>query len=306
MSGRVRKAVFPVAGLGTRILPATKAIPKEMLPVVDKPLIQYAVEEAAASGIEEFIFVTGRGKTALEDHFDRAHELEALLAQRGKLEALAAVCGCMPPAGRIAYTRQPEPLGLGHAVYCARPLVGEEPFAVILPDDLVLSHTPCLRQLIEVHEDTGGNVIAVMEVPNDQVRRYGIVVPGADDGRRVEVRGLIEKPEPAKAPSRLAVIGRYVLTPGVMAGLASAGTGHGGEIQLTDALAACVGREPLHGLRFTGRRIDCGDAIGLLQANLAVALERADLREAARAAIERELSLSVGRGSLAGDRRRSG
>ncbi|HLB07251.1 MAG TPA: UTP--glucose-1-phosphate uridylyltransferase GalU [Alphaproteobacteria bacterium] len=306
MPPRIRKAVFPVAGLGTRILPATKSIPKEMLPVVDKPLIQYAVEEAAASGIEEFIFVTGRGKAALEDHFDRAYELEAMLAERGKVEAVEAVRSCVPSAGRIAYTRQPKPLGLGHAVHCARALVGEEPFAVLLPDDLVLSKTPCLRQLIDVYEETGGNVVAVVEVPADQVRRYGILVPGPDDGRRVEVRGLVEKPEPAAAPSRLAVIGRYLLSPGVMASLAQAGAGHGGEIQLTDALAARIGHEPLHGLRFEGRRIDCGDAIGLLQANLAVALERADLGEAVRAAIEDELSLGLGRSARASERRRGG
>ncbi|UCH75271.1 MAG: UTP--glucose-1-phosphate uridylyltransferase GalU [Rhodospirillales bacterium] len=282
MAKRVRKAVFPVGGLGTRFLPATKAMPKEMLPVVDKPLIQYAVEEAAAAGIEDFIFVTGRAKQAIEDHFDISFELENTLANRGAADLLADVKAVHPEAGRVAYTRQGEPRGLGHAVWCARDLIGDEPFAVVLADDLVLADRPCLRQLLELHESTGGNVVAVTDVPPAHTSRYGILDVESDDGRAVAVKGLVEKPEPERAPSTLAIIGRYVLLPEVFAHLEQMSSGAGGEIQLTDSLAKMVGKAPFHGLRFEGRRFDCGDKLGLFEANIAFALERPDLVDGVR------------------------
>lgn len=278
MRRKVRKAVFPVGGLGTRFLPATKAMPKEMLPVVDKPLIQYAVEEAQAAGIEEIIFVTGRGKDAIEDHFDRSYELEDTLARRGKKDLLDELQSWMPKPGTVAYTRQVEPLGLGHAVLCAENLVGDEPFAVLLADDLILAKTPCLKQMVEVYETYGGNVIAATEVPLEHTSRYGIIKPGQDHGRVVEVRGLVEKPKPAEAPSRVGVIGRYILDPAVFRKLHTQKPGSGGEIQLTDAMAQLIGDMPFHGLRFEGTRFDCGDKAGFLMANLAFALERDDLR----------------------------
>ncbi|WP_439815058.1 UTP--glucose-1-phosphate uridylyltransferase GalU [Zavarzinia sp. CC-PAN008] len=273
---KVRKAVFPVAGLGTRSLPATKAIPKEMLPVVDKPLIQYAVEEAKAAGCEQFIFVTGRGKTALEDHFDHAYELEATLERRGKTRELEALKAWLPREGQVVYTRQQEPLGLGHAVLCARDIVGDEPFAVLLPDDIVLSKTPCLQQLTAAHDRTGGSVVAVMDVPRDQTNRYGILQPGGVDGSLTEILGLVEKPDPAVAPSTLSIIGRYVLSAEIWPFLEERKKGAGGEIQLTDAMARLVGRVPFHGLRFEGRRFDCGERLGFLEANVAFGLSRAD------------------------------
>jgi UTP--glucose-1-phosphate uridylyltransferase len=279
---RVRKAIFPVGGLGTRFLPATKSMPKEMLPVVDKPLIQYAVEEAQAAGIEEFIFVTGRGKSAIEDHFDRSFELERTLAERGKEAELKAVNQWLPRPGKTAYTRQQEPLGLGHAVWCARGLVGDEPFAVLLADDLILSQTPCLAQMVEAHAAVGGNMIAVMDVPQAHVKRYGIVAPGKDDGRLVEVKGLVEKPAPDKAPSAIAVIGRYVLEPAVFEYLERGLKGAGNEIQLTDALASRLGKSPFHGYRFEGKRFDCGDKVGFFEAQIAFALAREDIGPAAR------------------------
>jgi UTP--glucose-1-phosphate uridylyltransferase len=283
MAQPIRKAVFPVGGLGTRFLPATKAMPKEMLPVVDKPLIQYAVEEAQAAGIEEFIFVTGRSKTAIEDHFDHSYELETTLKERGKNAQVIAVNSWMPRPGQIAYTRQQVPLGLGHAVWCARNLVGDEPFAVLLADDLILADKPCLSQMVDVHNETDGNVVAVMEVPRDQTNRYGILDVEQDDGRLVKMRGVVEKPEPAKAPSNLSIIGRYILQPEVFEHLARIGRGAGNEIQLTDALAELVrGNKPFHGLRFAGRRFDCGDKVGFLQANIAFALSRADMSEAVK------------------------
>ncbi|HXP29602.1 MAG TPA: UTP--glucose-1-phosphate uridylyltransferase GalU [Stellaceae bacterium] len=284
MAHRVRKAVFPVGGLGTRFLPATKAMPKEMLPVVDKPLIQYAVEEARAAGIEEFIFVTGRSKTAIEDHFDRSYELETTLRERGKTAQLKTVNDWMPEPGQIAYTRQQTPLGLGHAVWCARNLVGDEPFAVLLADDLILSEKPCLKQMVEAHEETDGNIVAVMEVAREQTARYGILDIAGDDGRLVKVKGVVEKPDPKKAPSTLSIIGRYILQPEVFDHLGRVGRGAGGEIQLTDALAELIGRNnrPFLGLRFEGRRFDCGDKVGFLQANIAFALARPDLSEAVR------------------------
>jgi UTP--glucose-1-phosphate uridylyltransferase len=274
----IRKVVCPVAGLGTRMLPATKVIPKEMLPVVDKPIIQYALEEARASGIEQVIFVTGRGKSAIEDHFDRAYELEETLRRKRKKKELEALAAWLPEPGGISYTRQQEPLGLGHAVWCARHLVGDEPFAVMLVDDLMLGAVPPIGQLIEAHGRTGGGVIAVEEVPREHTQRYGILVPGEDDGRLVEVKGLVEKPHPAEAPSRLSVIGRYVLLPDVFRHLERRERGAGGEIQLTDAMARMIGSSPFHGLRFEGRRFDCGDKLGYLEAQIACALEREEMR----------------------------
>jgi UTP--glucose-1-phosphate uridylyltransferase len=283
MAQRIRKAVFPVGGLGTRFLPATKSMPKEMLPVVDKPLIQYAVEEAQAAGIEEFIFVTGRAKTTMEDHFDHSYELEATLEERGKDAQIVAVNSWMPRPGQVAYTRQQKPMGLGHAVWCARNLVGDEPFAVLLADDLILAETPCLKQLVEAHASTGGSLVAVMEVPHEHTNRYGVLDIASDDGRLVAVKGVVEKPDPKVAPSNLSIIGRYILQPEVFDHLAHIGRGAGNEIQLTDALAELIGgNKPFHGLRFDGQRFDCGDKVGWLQANIAFALARPDMAPAVR------------------------
>lgn len=279
---KLRKAVLPVAGLGTRFLPATKAMAKEMLPVVDKPLIQYAVEEARAAGIEQFCMITGRGKMALVEHFDVAYELEATLKERGKADALAMLRGQQMPPGSVVTVRQQEPLGLGHAIWCARAFIGEDPFAILLPDDLVLSETPCMQQLADAYEATGGSVVAVTEVPPEHTNRYGILAIGADDGRLVEVTGLVEKPAPADAPSNLSIIGRYVLTADVMGHLARMERGAGNEVQLTDAMARMIGSGPFHGLRYEGRRFDCGDKVGFLEAQLAFALKRPDLAPAVR------------------------
>ena len=279
MTKKLRKAVFPVAGAGTRFLPATKAIPKEMLTVVDKPLIQYAVDEARAAGIEEFIFVTGRGKAAIEDHFDHAEELRALLASRGKAAELAVLDEMQLPAGAVSYTRQQQPLGLGHAVWCARHLVGDEPFAVLLPDELFLAETPCLSELVEVHAAKGGCVLGLADVPREQTNRYGIVDPGDDDGHLITISGMVEKPAPAEAPSTLSIIGRYVLAPEVFAELGRHRAGVGGEIQLTDSIAALIGAMPFHGVRYKGERYDCGGREGFVQANIAFAMARADLAE---------------------------
>ena len=286
MAKKLRKAVLPVAGLGTRFLPATKAMAKEMLPVVDKPLIQYAVEEARAAGIEQFCMVTGRGKTAIIDHFDIAFELQATLQERGKTELQDMLEAMSVQPGSIVTVRQQVPLGLGHAIWCARAFVGDDPFAIILCDDLVLSDTPCLKQLADAHAETGGNVIAVAEVPHDQTNRYGILAPGTDDGRLVEVKGLVEKPDPADAPSNLSVIGRYVLLPEVITHLARMERGAGGEVQLTDAMAKMIGHAPFHGLRYEGRRFDCGDKVGFLEAQIAFALKRPDLAPAVRAFLQ--------------------
>ena len=273
----LRKAVLPVAGLGTRFLPATKAMPKEMLPVVDKPLIQYAVDEARAAGIEQFCMVTGRGKTALIDHFDIAFELEATLAERSKREALELLRSEAMPPGSISTVRQQVPLGLGHAIWCARTFIGDDPFAILLPDDLVLSETPCLQQLADVYHETGGNVLAVSEVPHEHTNRYGILKIGAVEGNRVEVEGLVEKPAPKDAPSNLSVIGRYILLPEVMEYLNMMERGAGNEVQLTDAMAKMIGHTPFHGLKFEGKRFDCGDKIGFLEAQIAFALKRPDM-----------------------------
>jgi UTP--glucose-1-phosphate uridylyltransferase len=274
---RVRKAIFPVGGLGTRFLPATKAMPKEMLPVVDKPLIQYAVEEASAAGIEDFIFVTGRGKSAIEDHFDYSHELQQTLVERNKTKELESIANLLPIPGQVVYLRQQEPLGLGHAVWCARRLVEDEPVAVLLADDLIKSETPCLKQMVQAYERTGGNIVAVMDVPREHTSRYGVLRPGRDDGRLVEVKGLVEKPKPADAPSTACVIGRYILQPEIFRELDRQETGAGNEIQLTDAMARLIGRQPFHGLRFEGRRFDCGDKAGFVEANIAFALAHPDI-----------------------------
>ncbi|OAN52272.1 UTP--glucose-1-phosphate uridylyltransferase [Paramagnetospirillum marisnigri] len=287
MARRVRKAVFPVGGMGTRFLPATKAMPKEMLPVVDKPLIQYAVEEAAAAGCEHFIFVTGRGKNALEDHFDNNPELVRTLKDRGKFDLVEAVTSWMPKSGQISYTRQSEPLGLGHAVWCARDLVADEPFAVLLPDDLILSKTACLKQMAAVHTEVGGHVVAVSDVPREHTKRYGILDVEFDNGRLAKAKGLVEKPDPEVAPSTLSIIGRYILHPAVFDVLDKKEKGAGGEIQLTDAISQTIGMVPFHGLRFEGQRFDCGDKVGWLEANLAFALARDDMAEAARELITR-------------------
>lgn len=286
MTRRIRKAVFPVAGLGTRFLPATKLVAKEMLPVVDKPLIQYAVEEASKAGIEYFIFVTGRGKAVLVDHFDHAPELEAVLRERGKQEPLDELLGGLPKPGTILATRQQEPLGLGHAVWCARAFVNDEPFAVILPDDLVLAEKPCLAQLIEAWEEVGGNLVAVEEVPPEQTAKYGILDVESQDGNLFKARGLVEKPEPEQAPSTMAIIGRYVLDPQVMTELSRTKPGSGGEIQLTDAMAATIGSLPFHGYRFEGTRFDCGDKVGFLEANLRFALNRPEMKDRVRGMVK--------------------
>ena len=278
MHPTVRKAVFPVAGLGTRILPATKAMPKEMLTVVDRPLIHYAVEEAKAAGIEEFYFVTGRGKVALEDHFDVAYEMEATLRERGKSQLLAELQAWLPAPGQVAYTRQQRPLGLGHAVWCARHLVGDEPFAVVLVDDLMVCDPPCLKQMIDAYEETGGNVVAVVEVPREQTSRYGVLDIVEDKGSLVRAKGVVEKPAPEEAPSNLTIIGRYIIQPEVFGHLENMKPGSGNEIQLTDGLAALIADgQAFHGLRAAGKRFDCGDKLGFLEANIALGLEHPEL-----------------------------
>ena len=273
---KVRKAIFPVGGLGTRFLPATKALPKEMLPIVDKPLIQYAVEEAADAGIEEFIFVTGRNKSAIEDHFDHSFELESTLSVKNKKQALSTVQQMMRNPGSVIYVRQQEPAGLGHAVWCARHLAQSEPVAVLLADDLILGRS-CIGEMLSAY--TGGNMVAVMDVPQSETQSYGIVTPGKDDGQLVEVAGLVEKPTPEQAPSNIAVVGRYIIEPGVFTQLGQQDRGAGGEIQLTDSLARQIGISPFHAFRFSGERFDCGSRIGFLQANIAFALQRDDLNQ---------------------------
>lgn len=278
----LKKAVLPVAGLGTRFLPATKVLAKEMLPVVDKPLIQYAIEEARAAGIEQFCLVTGRGKTALVEHFDLAYELEHTLKERTKTDALALLESTAMPPGSLMSVRQQVPLGLGHAIWCARAFVGDDPFAILLPDDLVLADVSWVKQLADVHAETGGNVVAVEEVPREHTQRYGILKVGTDDGRVAEVLGLVEKPKPEEAPSTLSIIGRYVLMPEVITEIARFEKGAGGEIQLTDAMARLIGRQAFHGLRCAGRRFDCGDKAGFLEAQIAFALKRPDLADKVR------------------------
>ena len=270
----IKKAIFPVGGLGTRFLPATKALPKEMLPVVDKPLIQYAVEEAAAAGIEEFIFVTGRNKSAIEDHFDHSTELEHVLRAKGKADALKTVQQMMREPGSVSYVRQQEPAGLGHAVWCARHQVGTEPVAVLLADDLILG-APALAEMVQAYQ--GGNMVAVMPVARAETGSYGIITPGAETDTQIEVTGLVEKPAPEDAPSTLAVVGRYIIEPGVFTTLSEGNKGAGGEIQLTDALASRIGHAPFTGVKFSGQRFDCGSKLGFIKANIAFALQRDDL-----------------------------
>ncbi|MCB8880941.1 UTP--glucose-1-phosphate uridylyltransferase GalU [Acidisoma cellulosilytica] len=283
----LKKAVLPVAGLGTRFLPATKSMPKEMLTVVDRPLIQYAVDEARAAGIEQFCMVSGRGKTALIDHFDVSYELEATLRERGKLEALEQLHRDRLQPGSISTVRQQEPMGLGHAIWCARTFIGDDPFAILLPDDLVLSQTPCMTQLAQAYKETEGSVVAVVEVPRDQTNRYGILKTGQDDGKLVEVTGLVEKPKPEVAPSNLSIIGRYVLLPEVIGHLTKMERGAGNEVQLTDAMAKMIGHSPFHGLRFEGERFDCGDKVGFLEAQIAFSLARPDLAPEVRAFLKK-------------------
>lgn len=289
MRKKLRKAVLPVAGLGTRFLPATKALAKEMLPVVDKPLIQYAVEEARAAGIEQFCFVTGRGKTALVEHFDIAFELEATLRERNRTKELAELEAMRIEPGSLLTVRQQVPHGLGHAIWCARAFIGDEPFAILLPDDLILADTPCLKQLADAYARTGGNVVAVVDVPREHTNRYGILKTGADDGRLVEVLGLVEKPAPHEAPSTLSIIGRYVLMPEVIGHLEKMERGAGNEIQLTDGMAKLIGHQPFHGLRYEGTRFDCGNKVGFLEAQIAFALKRPDLVDAVRGFLKQYL-----------------
>ena len=280
MSGPIRKAVFPVAGLGTRLLPATKSIPKEMLTVVDRPLIQYAVDEAREAGIEQMIFVTGRGKSALVDYFDSAFELEAVMREKGK--SLDVLEPSRAKFGEVVTVRQREPLGLGHAVWCARHIVGDEPFAVLLPDELMLGKPNCLAQLVAAYGKVGGNVVAALEVADSETHKYGVIDPGRTDGRLTEIRGMIEKPAQGTAPSNLMLPGRYILQPDVMRQLDRQERGAGGEIQLTDAMAGLIGKQPFHAWTFEGARYDCGSAAGFVIANLAAALDRDDVAPAIR------------------------
>ena len=272
---KIKKAVFPVAGLGTRFLPATKAIPKELLPIVDRPLIQYAVDEAREAGIEQMIFVTGRGKTAIVEHFDIAYELESTMEERGKDMSVLDPTRATP--GDIITVRQQVPLGLGHAIWCARAIVGDEPFAILLPDEMMHGSPGCMRQMVEAYERTGGNLVSVLEVPHEDVSSYGVIDPGKEDGALTEVRGLVEKPPVDEAPSNKIVSGRYILQPEVMRILEDQEKGAGGEIQLTDAMAKMIGTQPFHAVTFEGRRFDCGSKIGFVEATLALALERQDM-----------------------------
>lgn len=280
MNRQVTKAIFPVAGLGTRFLPATKSIPKEIMTLVDRPLIQYAIDEARAAGITEFIFVTSRGKGALEDYFDHAHELEANLERAKKHDLLEILRATNMDSGAIAYVRQHKALGLGHAVWCASRLIGDEPFAVILPDDVIAAEKPCLQQMVEAYAETGGNMVAAMEVPADKASSYGVLDIREDMGALVSVKGMVEKPKPAEAPSNLAVIGRYILSPQVLQHLDRKQTGAGGEIQLTDAIARQIlDHDNVYGYRFRGQRFDCGSKAGFLQATVAFGLARHELKD---------------------------
>lgn len=282
----VRKAVFPVAGLGTRFLPATKAMPKEMLPINDRPLIQHVFEEAREAGIEEFIFVTGRYKEMLEEHFDYQPELMQTLEARGKTEMLQKVLDSEMPAGKLFLTRQPKPLGLGHAVWCAARLVGNEPFAILLPDDVVLNKTGCLKQMIEAYNEFGGNIVAVRDVPRSETSKYGILDIEAEKDNMVAVKGLVEKPAPEKAPSTLSIIGRYILQPEIFNHLSVFETGAGGEIQLTDAMAKLIGTQPFHGLRFEGQHYDSGSRLGFIEANLAYGMNDPEIGEKVKSIIK--------------------
>jgi len=284
----IRKAVFPVAGLGTRFLPATKAIPKELLPIVDRPLIQYAVDEAREAGIEQMIFVTGRGKTAIVEHFDIAFELESTMVERGK--SLDVLKPTRATPGDIITVRQQVPMGLGHAIWCARAIVGDEPFAIMLPDELMVGKPGCMKQMVDAYEEVGGNLISVLEVPHDEVSAYGVITPGKETGALTEVKGLVEKPSVEDAPSNKIVSGRYILQPEVMRTLENQGKGAGGEIQLTDAMARMIGDQPFHAVTFDGRRFDCGSKTGFIEATLALALEREDMGAEVREIAERLLA----------------
>ena len=283
----IRKAVFPVAGLGTRFLPATKAIPKEMLPIIDRPLIQYAVDEAREAGIEQLIFVTGRGKSALVEHFDMAFELETTMKGRDKALDVLAPTRIQP--GNLVAVRRQVPLGLGHAIWCARAIDGDEPFAVFLPDELMIGTPGCMKQMVEAYQQVGGNLISVLEVPADEVSSYGVIAPGRQDGALTEVTGLVEKPRREDAPSNLIISGRYILQPEVMRVLEHQGTGAGGEIQLTDAMAQMIGQQPFHAVTFDGTRYDCGSKTGFVEATLAIALQRPDMADEVRAVARRLL-----------------
>ncbi len=287
----IKKAVFPVAGLGTRFLPATKAIPKELLPIVDRPLIQYAVDEAREAGIEQMIFVTGRGKTAIVEHFDVAYELETTMEERGK--DLGVLDSSRFTPGDIITVRQQVPMGLGHAVWCARAIVGDDPFAIFLPDELMVGKrggTGCMKQMVDAYNQTGGNLISVLEVPHEEVSSYGVIDPGTEQGALTEVKGLVEKPPVEEAPSNKIISGRYILQPEVMRTLETQGKGAGGEIQLTDAMARMIGTQPFHAVTFDGNRYDCGSKTGFVEATLALALERDDMGADVRAMAERLLN----------------
>jgi UTP--glucose-1-phosphate uridylyltransferase len=279
--------VFPVAGLGTRFLPATKAIPKEMLPIIDRPLIQYAVDEAREAGIEQLVFVTGRGKTSIVEHFDTAYELEATMRDRTKSLEILGPTRVQP--GNLLTVRQQVPLGLGHAIWCARAVVGNDPFAIFLPDELMIGQPGCMKQMVEAYNEVGGNLISVLEVPREEVSSYGVIAPGARNGALTEVTGLVEKPKVEEAPSNLIISGRYILQPEVMQTLENQEKGAGGEIQLTDAMAKMIGRQPFHAVTFAGRRFDCGSKVGFVEATLALALEREDMAEDVRAMAKRLL-----------------
>ena len=285
----IKKAVFPVAGLGTRFLPATKAIPKEMLPIIDRPLIQYAVDEAREAGIEQLIFVTGRGKTAIVEHFDTAYELEATMSERDKSLDVLEPTRIQP--GNLVTVRQQVPLGLGHAIWCARAIVGDEPFAIFLPDELMIGAPGCMKQMVEAYNQVGGNLISVLEVPEEEVSSYGVIAPGRCDGALTEVLGLVEKPKREDAPSNLIISGRYILQPEVMRVLENQGLGAGGEVQLTDAMSQMIGQQPFHAVTFAGKRYDCGNKTGFVEATLAVALERPDMRDEVRAIARRLLGV---------------
>jgi UTP--glucose-1-phosphate uridylyltransferase len=279
MRRKVTKAVFPVAGLGTRFLPATKSVPKEIMTLVDRPLVQYAIDEARAAGIKEFLFITSRGKSALEDYFDESPILERELRKKGKLDILEDLKATNMESGAIAYMRQHKALGLGHAVWCARRLIGDEPFAVMLPDDVISAEKPCLQQMVEAYEETGGNMVAAMEVPREKTSSYGILDVKEDMGAMVSVKNMVEKPKVEEAPSNLAVIGRYILDPAVLKNLNKLKTGAGGEIQLTDAIAQEIDNTGVYGYRFRGQRFDCGSKAGFLQATVAFGLARDDLKD---------------------------
>ena len=292
---RVRKAVFPVAGLGTRFLPATKAVPKEMLTVVDRPVLQHVVDEARAAGIEHFIFVTGRNKGVIEDHFDKQFELESTLSARGKNKELEALARDLPQAGQTSFTRQQSPLGLGHAVWCARELVGDEPFALLLPDMLHHGRSPCLGDMIEAYSEKGGNLIAVAPVPDDQTHQYGIVGVKDVNAKVSPITGMVEKPKPGTAPSNLHITGRYILQPEIFGLLEKQERGAGGEIQITDSMIALMegAKQPFHAVRFDGEIYDCGSKLGFLTANVALALERPDLADDFRRDLNRLLSTNA-------------